>query len=288
MEIIFLDIDFTILRPSSKLVVIDKEEPNRILLRIEPSQSTLLTTYWKKHNLEVNYNGSTHWLSPELYDRIKKVKKNLPLERIGISNREWTSKEILDDQRINIDFLLNNLKHLRGKDAQIVLLTARESKENHSEFLVAIRTEISNKLKLKVAKEYFVNDMESNSSTNVTATRKAKIILEHLVGYKIKRNRFVDTIQTVVDTACFYDDDNVNIEVANNLQDIFEIALKETKPELKAKIIQRLKIVKLKLETNLTTNNELNPFITNEVILAVPYNLDLYESFKNKAIKKSR
>jgi DNA-binding cell septation regulator SpoVG len=282
MEIIFLDIDFTILRPNSKLVVIDKEEPNRVLFRIEPSQSVLLTSYWKKYNLRVDYNGMTYWLSPEMYDGIKRIKKNLPLNRVGISAREWTSKEILDTQKTNIDFVLKNLKHLKDKNAQVVLLTARESKDNHAEFLKTIKEELKNKLKVSILKEYFVNDMEANVSSSVTATRKAKIILEHLVGYKIMRNRFVETTQSEYETAYFYDDDSINIDVANELQDIFEVALKETKPELKAKIIQRMKSVKLKLETNLATNNSLNPFITNEVILTVPYNLDLYESFKLK------
>jgi DNA-binding cell septation regulator SpoVG len=282
MEIIFLDIDFTILRPEWKLAVIDKEDPSKVLMRIEPSQASLMTTYWKKHNLAVNYNGGTYWLSPEILEKIQKVKKGITLDRIGISMREWTSKEILDRQKNNIEFVMHNLRSLKGKEASVILLSARAAKTNHEEFLKAIKQEITDKLKLSVVKEYFVNDMAVNATSHVTASRKAKIILEHLIGYKIKMNRFVDLSQTQSDKVSFYDDDKLNIDAVDELQPLFEHILRNTDRVLRSKIISMFENKTPSVTTKLATNNDLNPFLSNVVELQIPYNIDLFESYTTK------
>lgn len=281
-EIIFFDIDYTLIRPESKLAIIDKENPGEIVSRINNTDEPLLDSIWKKYKLNVEYNGKTFWISPEIFKSIKRKVSDITLDRIGISYREWTDKEILEQQANGLEFLLHNLKDLKDCNIPVALLTARTRKENHGEFLKKMKDEISTKLRLPVIKEFFINDIDSQYSTDLTASRKAKIIIEHLIGYKIKGNRFVDLKQSEYSTIRFFDDDDKNIEAVNNLQKLFETCLNNTDKELKSKIMIRFKNTNLKYNTYLVTNNELNPFIIKENSLISPYNtnVELFETFR--------
>lgn len=280
-EIIFLDIDYTLIRPESKLAIIDKDNPGNIIMRIESTDEPLLTSIWKKFDLKVDYNGKIFWLNPELYKAVKRRVSGINLDRIGISYREWTDKELLDQQAKGLDFLLYNLKSLKDSETPIALLTARGSKEAHNEFIKKIKEEISLKLRLPVIKEYFISDMDSTSTSDLIASRKSKIILEHLIGFKIKSNRFIDLKQSEYTSIKFFDDDIKNVEAVRNLQELFEICLKNTDKSIKTVIMNRVKDIELNFETNLVTNNDLNPFITNNDKLVLSNeSVDLFETFR--------
>ncbi len=283
-EIIFFDIDYTLIIPESKLSIIDKENPGEVIMRISSSDIPLLTSVWKKFDIMIEYNGKTFWLSPDLLKSIKRKVNGITSKRIGISYREWSDKEILEKQSKGLEFLLYNLQNLKDSGIPVVLLTARGSKENHDKFINKIKDEIYTKLRLPVIKEYFINDIESQTNSDLIASRKSKIILEHLIGYKIKSNRFIDLKQSEYDKVKFYDSDDKNIEAVKNLQTLLEICLNNTDKSLKSQIMQRLKYSKLEWETNLVTNNDLNPFIINTNSLIYPYDstVDLFENFGRK------
>jgi hypothetical protein len=276
MTITFLDIDYTLIRPESKLAIIDKDNPSQIIMRINNSDEILMNSVWKKFNIKVQYNGKTFWLNPELLKSIKRHVDGITLNRIGISYRDWTDNELLNNQ--GFDFILHNLGELKDTNSSVSLLTARKSKKSHGEFLKKLKEEIKSKLRLSVVSEFFINDMEVQTNSDLTASRKAKIILEHLIGYKIKSNRFVNLKQSEYSDVKFYDDDVDNIDAVKNLQLLFETCLKNTDKELKNEIINKLKHVKLTWETCLVTNNDLNPFVKNNGILVLPQ-IDLFESF---------
>lgn len=283
-EIIFFDIDYTLIRPESKLAIIDKENPGEVLLRIDSSDIPLLTSVWKKFDIMIEYNGKNFWLSPDLFKSIKRKVKGITSERIGISYREWSNKEISEQQSKGLEFLLHNLQKLKDSGVPVALLTARGSKESHEYFIKKIKDEITSKLRLSVIKEYFINDIDSQTSSDLTASRKSKIILEHLIGYKIKSNRFTDLKQSEYSKVKFYDDDIKNIEAVKNLQRLFETCLNNTEKSLKSQIMQRFKYTKLEWETNLVTNNDLNPFVNSTNSLISPYDstVDLFEAFRKR------
>lgn len=271
------DLDFTLWKTNSKLSIINKNKPEDVVMRINTSDKSLMKTYWKKYNLPMNYNGSTYYLNDILWKELSDNDKNLKLKDLGVSYREWTSKEELTKQITNTEYLLSNLDHLiNSRNITLGIITARSDKGNHKNLINELNKKIENKLNIKINRTYFVNDLDNRPNDDITASRKAKIILEHLIGYHIKNNRFINTKQTDYKEVYFYDDYDKNIEAVNNIQKILEICLKKTKPDIKREIIKRLENNELKHNTYMVTNNKVNPFIIKENKLKIPSNFKLF------------
>jgi len=91
-----------------------------------------------------------------------------------------------------------------------------------------------------------------------------------MVGFKIVDDHFVPIKQNSYEDVYFYDDEFQNINVANQLQDIFEEYLRNTDDEVYESIMRRIKKKTPTLHTNLVTNNSLNRFKTTEIKIEVP------------------
>lgn len=275
------DLDFTLWRTDSKLSVIDKEEPWKVIYRIPSDNIAMMKSYYQKYNLVVDYNGEKWYLSEDIWDNIQRIiGRKIKITDIGISDREWTDKEILDNQISKTEYLLSNLNHLKGSNFDIGFLTDRERKDNQVENISKLKEKVFTKLKIPVSKVFFVNDIDSNKNRDITSSRKSKILLEHLIGYKIKNNRFVSLKQSTYDIVNFYDDDKNNIENAKNLQFLFEKCLIKTEYKLKQDILERVKQKELKYIINQITNNKLNPLLKNEFKILSPNDIRLFKEFK--------
>ena len=275
------DLDFTLWRTESKLAVIDKDKPWEVVYRIPADKISMMKSYYQKEGLEVNYNGATWYLNESMWENIKRViGREINLDDIGISDREWTNEEILENQIAKTDYLLENLDHLKGASFDIGFLTSREQKKNHIDNINKLKEKVSTRLKTPVSKVFFVNDIDGNHNSDITSSRKSKILLEHIIGYKIKNNRFVSLKQSTYENIHFYDDCPNNIESANNLQFLFEKALIRTSSKLKIEILERVKQKDLKFIINQITSNKLNPFLIQEHKLLSPNDIKLFKDYE--------
>ena len=68
----------------------------------------------------------------------------------------------------------------------------------------------------------------------------------------------------------FYDDNQMNIDYAIDIQTIFERVMKKTEDELYITILTRLKDNELSLTAHLVTNNDVNRFKSKTVTLTEP------------------
>lgn len=273
------DLDYTLWKTEAKLAVIDKNEPSKIIYRIPMYEVVFMKDYYKKFDLEVSYNGFNWYLSDKLWDEIKSINKKIELSDIGISYREFTNEEILEKQVFNTEYLLDNLRHLKDVDTEIGLVTARCNKNNHSKNLEVLIDKIEKTIHKKVNKIYFVNDIDNNFSSDITSYRKAKIVLEYLIGFKIKGDKFIDLKQNVYNNVSFYDDDTKNIEAVQNLQFILEKLLSRTDLELKKDILGKLKNDNPVFNTYLITQNKVHPFIKKEQKLLFSNYIKMFENF---------
>jgi hypothetical protein len=273
-------LDYTLWKIDAKLAVINKNKPQTIIYRIPAEEVNFMKEYYKSKKLEVSYNGYTWYLSDKIWEAIKKGNDGIELEDIGISFREFTDAEILENQIVRTDYLLENLNHLKDSKAEIGFVTARSNKKNHKKNLETLIEKIERKLHTNVNKVYFVNDIDNNHDSDVTAFRKAKIVLEYLVGYKIKGKKFVDLKQTQYENVCFYDDDTKNIEAVENLQSLLERLLIRTDLDVKKSILTELKNKKISYSTYFITQNKIQPFIVKEQELLSPNHIKLFEHFK--------
>lgn len=274
------DLDFTLWRSPAKLAVIDKEEPWKVIYRIPVDNISMMKSYYQKEGLEVNYNGNTWYLNEEMWSDVKRViGRDITLSDIGISDREWTNEEILENQISKTEYLLENLNHLKGQKFDVGFLTARSRKKNHIDNINHLKEKVSMKLKTPVKKVYFVNDIDENKNSDITSNRKAKILLEHLIGYKIKNNKFTSLKQETYERVFFYDDNKDNVEQANGLQFLLEKLLIRTSKEIKMEILERIKRNDLFFIVNEITSNKLNPFLKYERKLLPPNNVKLFEDY---------
>lgn len=272
-EIFFLDLDYALSKP--ELAVIDKENPMNVVMRINGADEPLISSTWKKYNLEVNYNGKTFWLSPDFLKSLKRRVSSITLNRIGITYRNLSDDEIEENGKLTS--LISKLKKFKDTGIPIVILSSLETKSKSDD---SIKKLISTNLRLPVIKEYNISNMDINSSADAIVYRKAKIVLEHLIGFKIRNNRFVDLKQGKYSKVKLFDTDEKCIEGVKNLQLLFELCLYNTDKTIKHKILERFKNSILEWETFLITNNDINPFIRTFGNLVSPANVDLFNSFK--------
>lgn len=267
------DLDYTLWKSDSKLAVINKNKPEEVIYRIESMYIPMMKTYWRKHDLPVRYNGTLYWLDDLTWKDIQK-NTNISIEDIGISNREWTDKETLDKEIDKVEYLLKNISHLKDWNIEIGLITSRTNKSNHTELLKDLKEKIYRKIRKNISKIFFINDLNDIKNEDSISNRKAKIVLEHLTGHKIRRNKFIKLTQTRYNSVHFYDDNKKNIETIKNLQFLLEECLRNTDTEeIKKEILNRIENNDLEYITHHITCNEIEAFITSENKLLYPNNL---------------
>lgn len=285
-EIAFFDLDGTLWNIKNEDVwIIDKEKPYKPVVILNSLEFSLIKAgKYVKDELPLEYNGQKYFISKDLFELIKKKSKSENIERFGISFIPLIRKEILDKREI--DVLVHNIEHLRyNKFCDIGLLTARSNQKNHSELINKLRLELK-KYGIEIAKIFFVG---GGHHTDVDPRNKVFVLLEHLIGLKIKDNRFISIKQDWYKKVSFYDDDHKNIDAANDIQSTLEELLRRTDDELFRIVIDRVKSFPLKLETNLVVDNEVNRFKKTSITLREPLRFPIKESFMryNEWLKKN-
>lgn len=272
----FFDLDGTLVDVKHFIWVIDKEKPNEPLIKLTPLDFSLIKyNFYKNDDILIEYDGQQFFISEQLFYNIQK-KKKLPIERIGFSFVEFKNKEHINSD--NFDFLYSNIEHLIGTKKYISFLTARSNRYKHGDFLNKLRFILDN-LNLKLYKIYFVGRKHEIYHRSYLSFRKSLILLEHLIGLKIKNNQFIKEKQDKFDEIYFYDDNDMNFEYVNNLQGIFEKIFNNTDNELKDIILGRINENPI-LYNNFITSNEINKFFTNQINLHYPTKFSVFENNK--------
>ena len=275
----FFDLDDTLINTHAKLVVISKEEPQTVIYRINNDEINFLKSNYKKYDLEVNYNGNTWYLNPKIWDDIKRIKKDIHLSDLGISFREFDDKEYFKKQLETTTYMFSNLEHLKSFKCDIGIITAKQNKEAFKENLEVIKNKIKLLIDKDIQKIYFINDIDDNNNSDITAYRKAIILLEHLIGFKIKLGSFNELKQTPYESVFLYDDNKNNISMVDNIQNIFEEVLSNTNIDIKQEIVERGNNNKLYYTSCFITENRLNPFILKKAELLLPNKVKRFDNF---------
>lgn len=263
----FFDLDGTLWLVKTNAWVINKKKPNSPIFKLKNSELKLiLAGVYLNDELPIDYNGKKYWISQKLFDRILLYKPNIDIDDLGISFFEKINPEYYD----NVKFYKENIRHLIGKEGfDIGILSARFSDDKDKKILNILKTELEN-VGLSIDKFYYVGDHyypTINESVNI---RKSNILLEHLVGFHINKDRFVPLKQDLYKDVYFYDDEPNNIFSANAIQKLLNGYLENTDTEVFNRIIKNIKEKHPVLHTNLVTNNSLNRFKTTVTKLTEP------------------
>lgn len=263
----FFDLDGTLWSVRTNAWIIDKRKPGVPILKLMDSELKLiLSGVYINEEVYIEYNDQTYWIGKKLFDRIKNI-KNIRMEDMGLSYYEKIDPKFYD----NMKFFKNNIRHLVDNDEKvdIGILSARFSDDKDKNLLNSLKKELEN-LGLKIDKFYYVGDFYYPNVNLKMSTRKANVLLEHLVGFHIREDRFVPLKQDLYHQVYFYDDEPNNIFVANDIQQLFDDYLINTEEEVYNRIIKNIKEKQSVLYTNLITNNALNRFKTTEIKLHEP------------------
>ena len=283
----FFDLDDTLIENDYEVWVIDKDHPSKPLHVLNPIEFALIKKgHYVKDDICLDYNGQKFYIGEELSKRLQKKAKTENIERFGISLMPMVSKELLNKSKLEI--LLKNIEHLRFKNnIDIGILTARSNQRNNSDILNKLRLELEN-IGLNIHKIFFVGESVNRGQNYMN---KINVLLEHMVGFKIKGGKFVSLKQDWYTNVSFYDDDTQNIHYANDIQRFFEEILRKTDDEVYHLILERIKTVKLRLDNYLVTTNDLNRFVKSSVELKEPVRFPIresrlmsFEKFKNEKI----
>jgi len=283
-EIAFFDLDNTLWYIKSDIWVIDKNKPSVPIYKISPIEFALITSgIYVKDDILIEYNNEKFYISKDIMERILRKNKNIRLGNLGISYSEFFDDDILNKK--DVQLLLNNVKHLIGKNIEIGLLTARSDRKKHAPLLNKLRLKLK-EYGLEIDKIYFVSE-----SIRVTGHQdrvfydKNKVLLSHLVGLTIDNDRFIPVKMESYDKIYFYDDVKSNTANLNNLQDYFDYLVRSSDSECVEFINNRLTNNELILVNNLITNNEVNPFETNVIKLKSPVKYPIRVEDKKLTVK---
>ena len=271
------DLDGTLWAIKNSAWVIKKDKPSKPILKLKSGEiSSILSGVYINDEIDINYNGKKYWISEELFEKIKKMRPNIKKEDLGISFYEFIDPKYYD----SLKFYKENIRHLIGIDnVDIGILSARFSNEKDKMLLVALKDELEN-VGINIDKFYYVGDhFLPNVNMNINV-RKANILLEHLVGFHIEKDRFVPIKQDLYKEVHFYDDEPHNIFVANDIQDMLDGYLENTEDEVHNRIINNITTNKPILYNNLITNNKLNRFKTTKVELTEPVKFPIVKEMK--------
>ncbi len=281
-EIAFFDLDNTLWYIKSNAWVILKNKPGKPLIKISNLEFTLIKNgiYIKDQNI-IEFNNEKFYVSNDFVERLQNRKRNIKLSDVGISYAEFFDEDIMNKKEVN--FLLNNIKHLIGKGIEIGLLTARTDRKKHTELLNKLRLKLE-EYGFEISKIYFVSDrIKFIGGTDKVAYDKNKVLLEHLIGLEIEDDKFIPIKKDVYNRVYFYDDIEKNFLSINDMQKYFEDLLSRSEDEVVEYINNRLKTETLLLMNNLITNNDVNPFDTKIIKLRTPMKYPiLSESFLSK------
>ena len=282
------DLDGTLWSVKNNAWIIKKDTPNKPILKLAQGELTLiLSGVYLNDEIDINYNGKKYWISEKLFKKIKKIKPNIEKDDLGLSFYEHIDSKYFD----NLKIYKENIRHLINVDnVDVGILSARFSHEKDRHLLMSLKKEL-NDIGINIDKFYYVGDyFLPNVNMNINV-RKANILLEHIVGFHIEKDKFVPIIQDLYEEVHFYDDEPHNIFVANDIQEMLDDYLKNTEDEVFRKIIHNIKTNKPTLYNNLITNNSLNRFKTTKVILNEPVKLPIvmheqrifdFKNFKKK------
>ena len=268
-ELAFFDLDNTLWYIRSDVWIIDKNKPSDPILKISPIEFALIKSgVYVKDDILVEYNNEKFFISRDMMERIQRKSKNIRLGDIGISYVEFFDDNILNKK--DVQLLLNNIKHLIGKDVEIGVLTARSDRKKHANLLNKLRIKLK-EYGLEINKIYFVSEsIRAVGHFDKVVYDKNKVLLEHLIGLTIENNKFLPIKKDAYNKVYFYDDVKSNILNSNNLQEYFDFLVRNSDDECIEFINNRLKNNMVTLVNNLVTNNELNPFETTIIKLLSP------------------
>jgi hypothetical protein len=275
----FFDIDILI-KINSNVWVVDKNKPNIPIIKISQSEFNLIESgIYKGHDAPLEILGKKYWLPKNLEQELRVKSKNLRIDisKLAFSMQEFSNKNVIN----NIDYRIytEHINHLKNKTDDIYIICSKNNKKNYSVVIDKLETKLL-EIGLNVKNYYYLSETFYNRDSDYISHRKAKLLIQHAVGYKTEGNKFSDEEIVRYDRIYFYDDEQNAINLIINSNSMIKAILSNTDEPLSGQIKKIIKESEIVIAVNEVTHNKMMPFNRKEIIIECPNIIKTYEAFK--------
>ena len=274
----FFDLN-SLITTNSKVWIVDRDKPNKPILRIPKSDFNLIKKgVYKKDNIKFEMQDESYWISKELFDqiKIKSKSKNLNISRLAFSMQEFMNKEIIENNDFTIH--LENIRHLKNTSGDIYIICSKNTKNNY-ELIISKLEEKLKDIGLVVKSYYYISETFYNRDEDDINNKKVRLLIQHLIGMKTEGDKFTHTEITKYDVINFYDDEARVIELAKNTNNVLQFLIDNSEDLVKDRVKEVLKQDVCELVINQVTFNKVNLFVTSKVELQYQNVIKKFESF---------
>jgi hypothetical protein len=274
----FFDIN-TLITINSKVWIIDKLKPNNPILKISKSEFNLLKKgIYKKDDIKFDISGETYWINKDLIDKIKIRCKNanVDISNLSFSMQEFMNKEIVDNDDFTIH--IEHIEHLKNVNEDIYIICSKNNKANYEVPMSKLEKKLE-EIGISIKKTYFLSETFYNRDDDDINLTKVRLLIQHLIGFKTKGDKFTEDELEKYDIINFFDDEMHVIELAKNTNEVLQFLISNSEDDIKNKVKEVLKANDCILFVNQVTFNRVNRFLKTKVILQWQNLIRKFESF---------
>jgi len=217
----FIDLD-VILKIDSKPWIVDKNNPNIPILKLETSDFNLFKSgIYKSQGNKLNFNGKTFWLSNEFMNtlKVKSKKHKVDISNLGISLQEFLNPSVAEHLEFKLELSLFN--NVINTNDDIYIICSKNKKEYFTKQIENLEEKLKEK-GLLVKKYYFISETFFNKNDDNLAYIKSRLILQHLIGLKTDGDILTSETIDNYNQITFYDDNPKSISMTKDLNKLLE------------------------------------------------------------------
>jgi hypothetical protein len=278
MKAYFVDLN-CLIEIENKAWIIDKSKPNIPIMKISKEDFNLFkSAIYKPQGNKVVFNGQTFWLPNSIYSKLKVKLKNSDagLANLAISLQEFMNRELIE----NLEFGLNDwmMNQLKNKTDDIYIICSKQTKSNWSSIIEKLEEKLLDE-GIKIKKFYFISETFYNQNEDEIIFKKARLFLQHLVGYQTDDKLFTDVELQRYDQILFYDSAKIVLSLKTDLNPILKSLLSKTGDAMSRIVKENIDDYKPKLIVNWVSDNQINKVVTEKITLDYSNLIKSFESF---------
>ncbi len=257
MKAYFVDLD-CLINVSNQVWVVDKNKPNIPIMKLSKEDFNLFKSgIYKSQGNKITFNGQVFWLPKEFYDKLKVKLKNVnsSLGNLAISLQEFMNKDLID----NLEFTLDEwmISKLKNKVDDIYVVCSKQTKTNWESIIEKLTANLLEE-GIQIKDFYYISETFYNQKDDDIVFKKARLWLQHLVGYKTDGLKFIDEEPKRYDEIIAYDNHRITLYLKKDLNSILKTILGKTPESLSRVIKENIDDFKPKLTLIWLSENKVN------------------------------
>lgn len=275
----FIDFDI-IVKVNSKPWIIDKNNPKSPILRIEQHDfMSFKSGIYKNQNHKIDFNGTEYWLDNKTFQKLESLSKRLrfQIDNLAFSMQEFLNPDVIQELKFDID--MNLFSSIINTGDDIYIFCSNNNKKNYKNSVERLEEELD-KIGLRVKKWFYLSETFYNRNKDEIAYKKAKIVLENILGYRIEGDKFIDIRKDDYNKAFYYDDDKNSLSLFKRINNVLERLIDNTEDNIKISLKSRIQGIENVIIIKEYTHNRIQIF--KETIIPIKYSnlIKHFESFK--------